>query len=443
MKIQYLLPFFLLTFSLAHDPKAAPQDNENGGTSRQIRFYEQRLARNSEDTIALARLGKLELELARAKGTHEYFARAENRFRNLLAIDGNHVAARLGLSRALLGQHRFTEALQQARIGGDLKPGSQENIALIGDIHFALGNYQEAAVMFGALLAGGPDLGRLARLAQMAEARGRLDETERLYREALATGMENDVDGGQLAWCHTMIGDLMLKTNRLAAAREHFTKAITMAGRLDYASWRLAELDVLAGKENVAMERLHHLIHDPRPKPTYLFAYARLVRNAGEKASAEPWFNRGEREILTEIDRGELGHIRELAMAYLEMKRNLPAALELAQKDLAEVRHDSEAYELVGWALHLLGKDDLAVAYMDDALRPGLANARTILRAGIVNHMANRKIRAVHLLRIGLSSGQLVDPELRTEAERLAAHLQAYPAQLRSLLRQPKSRPGR
>ena len=48
-------------------------------------------------------------------------------------------SARIGLAYALLGRHRFREALAEAREVAHRRPEDGEVLALLGDIHFGLG----------------------------------------------------------------------------------------------------------------------------------------------------------------------------------------------------------------------------------------------------------------------------------------------------------------
>ena len=61
---------------------------------------------------------------------------------------------------------------------------------------------------------------------------------------------------------------------------------------------------------------------------------------------AQACFERAAQPIRSEVAAGELGHLRDLAEAELRLG-HLDAAWIAAQRDLAEVRQDSGAFEIL------------------------------------------------------------------------------------------------
>ena len=209
-----LLPLLLVSCLLAHDPglTTVPVDES---LQKSIAWFKQRLDKNPQDMISLGRLGDLYLKKARHTARHDDFQLAQTCFERLLALDTSSVHGRIGMSRALLGQHHFARALDQARIAGARKPQDPATWALIGDIHLALGHYLEAEMFFIRLHDLRVDLQSLSRRAQIYEVRGNFEMALRYYHDALKQGQKDQRPATELAWCLTMIADLHLESGEL------------------------------------------------------------------------------------------------------------------------------------------------------------------------------------------------------------------------------------
>ena len=421
---------FLLTSVFAHENHGPGPVGSSDNLEKDIVFYQNRLKTHGPDLVSLQRLGNLFLSRARLTGSHDDFTLAEETFARLLAIEKDNLAGLTGISYAQMGKHHFKQALVHARQAGLRAPNQPQVWALLGDLHLSLGNLLEADMFYNRLLNHKRSLASLSRTAQMAEARGDAEKASALYFEALTSEKNQTSDKHQMAWVHTMLGELHLQAGHWQASRQEFETALTLWPKEPYSQWRLAVLDLEEGHPVAAEKRMHDLIHDQPNRPQYWFTYARTKTALNKSAAADHWFQKAEKQILGEVEAGDIGHIRELVTAWLDREIHPKKALNLALKDLQEVRQDRDAYELAAWAHHLNGQPKKAAQAMDQALLPGLLSKQTLLRAGLVYYHANQKIRAAQLLRVGFEKSGPVSPSLVKQAATIRDRIKSNPREL-------------
>src|SRR3989454_12515475 len=123
------------------------------------------------------------------------------------------------LASALLGQPGSAEAGATGRARIARAPGVPVHQALLGEIALELGRYREARTLFDALWPARHELAVAPRLARWAELTGRTDLARRLLERALADAKtRRDLPPEQVAWFQLRVGDLALRTGRLAEA---------------------------------------------------------------------------------------------------------------------------------------------------------------------------------------------------------------------------------
>jgi tetratricopeptide (TPR) repeat protein len=94
---------------------------------------------------------------------------------------------------------------------------------------------------------------------------------------------------------------------------------------------------------------------------------------------------------------------RELAYFYADHERTLPAALDLARKEL-EARRDIYAYDVLAWALYKNDQPQEALAAMAEALKLGTQDARLFFHAGMIHHRLGESATARDYLRRALAT---------------------------------------
>jgi tetratricopeptide (TPR) repeat protein len=224
--------------------------------------------------------------------------------------------------------------------------------------------------------------------------RGRLTDADRAYHDALDAGRLLDAAPADLAWMHTITGELDLDGwGDLDGAASHFLAALSLDPDAAHATIGLAEIDLRRADPGAARDRLLALV-DHHDSPRAWITLGRALQATGDDGAAARWFDRAEAVMVAELDAGEIGHVRELVDLWTRLGREPERCVQLALADLEEVRQDSAAFVTVAWALHAAGRSDEAATYMDRALSMGGVDARVLWRAGRVYAAAGRDLPA-------------------------------------------------
>jgi tetratricopeptide (TPR) repeat protein len=209
-------------------PPPPPDEAEQGGeslkdylysTGQAIEFYTGRVRKNPQDYISYRVLGDLYFRRAGSEGGGlDDFARAESAFRKSLAINPKYLAARAALAGVLCQRHQFAEALELAGQVRQVKPRNHEAMAITADALIELGRYDQGEQALAELARMVQTAPVLARQANLAELKGKLDEAERLIRAAIAKIRTAGGSAADLAWYQGRLGDFALAAGRLDEA---------------------------------------------------------------------------------------------------------------------------------------------------------------------------------------------------------------------------------
>ena len=352
---------------------------------RTIRLLEARLAADPDNPIVLGQLAKRQLTLALRTREHEDAHAAEASYRQLARLQPGSTSAWIGLGRALHERHRFDEALGVARRAAEIDPQAAPVLALLCDIHFAMGHYAEAEAI-AAQLGRTPSLSTLAREAQLRAVRGRVDEARTLLRHAIERGRSEGASARDLAQLHFLLGELAREHDHPDEARGAFRNALERDPDNDAARVGLAKVDAAAGRTQDAIGALTTLA-EKSPQPTHWIALAQALERAGRAREAETWWMHTQSDFEADLAVGDVGHLREYALLLIERGR-AEAAVAPALRDLDEVRRDLGALETAAWALHSAGRSEEALAPMGAALRIGSRRSALVLRAAAIRAAA-------------------------------------------------------
>jgi tetratricopeptide (TPR) repeat protein len=401
--------------------EAGPEVQALEESRKDAAVWEAKVAQSPEDARYLSALGDAWLKVARITTDHLDFARSEAAFRKVYAADPLSDWAPYGLAYALLGQHRFKESHEFARRAAFQHPEETETLALICDVHLALGNSIEARAIAQRMADEKLTLESLSRLALAHQACGDMDKALVSMREAFEAGGLLDAKPKALAWCRSMLGDFALETGDLESARAEHEAALLLDPGCHHARWQLAKLDLRDGKATDARDAMLSVTAS-YPKPVYFVtlgdAHKAVGGADGEKLAAAAYKD-AESRMLKEIDAKGLGHIRELAEFWLSHGGDANKAAELALRDVNEVRQDFGAFDTAAWALFKAGRASEAVPMALEGQMRNAGDIRSKCRAGIVLASAGRVLEGRQLLARALLSREAMEPALAEEADRL------------------------
>ncbi len=329
----------------------------------EIAFYEARVVRDPAGARDRMRLASLYLRRGQEQGTDADLARAESLARASLARRRVHNSAALSvLTGALLAQHKFLEAREAARDLVDREPESAAARALLAEVLLELGEYAEARAIFTALRSRTHDPAVAPRLARWHELEGRVEEADRLLRDARDRALAlHALPREQRAWFHLRVGDLALRYGRLHEAERALDAGLTespddhrlLAARARLAAARREWRDAIGLAERALAGSLD-------PATLGLLADAHLA--LGDTAAA------AEHERVMDLALlGQTGPFhRAWSLHLLDRGRHVPEVLARAEAEL-RTRRDVYGWDVYAWALHRAGRHADAAAAMDTA----------------------------------------------------------------------------
>jgi tetratricopeptide (TPR) repeat protein len=310
-------------------------------------------------------LGELYLRRASAEGGGlDDFARAESALRASLSIDPRYIPAQTALATVLCQRHKFAEALALASEVRKQKPHNHEALAITADALIEMGRYDEGEQALKALAALVQAAPVLARQANLAELRGKLDEAERLTKEAIAKIQKAGGSAAELAWYRGRLGDFALAAGRLEAAEALYLAVPPGTDPFHDATAGRARIASLRGHLEEAIA-LYEKAVAIGPDPHMLAALGDLNLALGRKERAEDAFGQ-----LLKVTEGRTEYLRERARFLADHDRDLPTALELAQTDFA-ARQDIHGHDVLAWALFKNGRFEDAKRHSGLALKFG------------------------------------------------------------------------
>jgi tetratricopeptide (TPR) repeat protein len=351
-----------------------------------IRKLEARVRRSPENPVWVARRADAWLALAQQTQEHEELARAEEAQRAVIALLPDDTASWAALARVQLSRNRCAASLESARRAAALSPGRRDLRAAVGDAHFALGNYVEAEAIYHDLAAEARDLAALGRVGQVHELRGRDDLAVATWEQALALGEQADAPPAEQAWCHLLLAEHLRLRGHGEPARAHYERALALDPVAEAAERGLAEIELATGSIGAAEARLRALA-ERRPRPATWLLLARVLEREGQEAEARAWLDRTREDFAGDLRKGELGHLRDQAGLALD-DGDADAAVDLARRDLAEVRHDLQTLETLAWTLHRAGRSREALPHLRRALQTGSRGPQLRRRAAEMDGVA-------------------------------------------------------
>jgi Flp pilus assembly protein TadD len=148
-------------------------------------------------------------------------AKAEKAFETALTIDPDHLKSLTNLSRVLIDQKRFDDALDKLMHAGDIEPGSNEVYRLMGRAFHAQGKTDDAVNAYQrAIELDDKDAWSMNNLGLLFVEVKRADEALPLLLQAVE--LKKDV-----AAFHNNLGMALEHTGRFGAAGKAYAEALT------------------------------------------------------------------------------------------------------------------------------------------------------------------------------------------------------------------------
>lgn len=344
-----------------------------------IAFFQARAERDPYGAGDRSRLAGLLLARARATGRYDDLVAAETEARASLALRrGRNRGGALVLANALMGQHRFREALVEAEVLEAEDSTDHTASSLTGEILLELGDYAGADRRFERIGAT-TSLAAQARLARWRELHGNIDEARRLLLDARArSGQAFGLSREQRAWFELRVAEFALRYGHL----DECDAALARGFAISPGDYRLhsvaARVSVARRRWDAAADHATESL-TAHFEPATLALLAQAERGRGDSVAARQAVD----AMVTAI-RGQPGawH-RAWSLALLDEGREVPLVLAEARRDLTD-RQDAYAYDLLAWALHRTGDEPGARDAMRRALATGLRDPLVLQHAAVI-----------------------------------------------------------
>ena len=329
------------------------------------------------------RLNDLALGYARrARETADmgYYDKAHEALDRSLAVEPDNYGARRLRVWTLLGQHRFAEALEQARALEKIYPDDVLVHGLLADAQIELGRYEEATESVQWMLDLRPgNVPALTRAAYLRELHGWTDGAIEWMQKAYDRTRPNERE--DLAWIQTQLAHLELLRGRLDAADEHVQTALSLFPDYHYALAELGRIRLAQDRVEEAAEAFRQR-YETAPHPENLLDVARALDQLGrrdEAAQAYAEFEKAGRAEMHEWDNCN----RDLVDYYADIADRPEEALKIAEIEMKR-RQDLFTRASYAWALHKVGRSAEAQQQMEQALATGFKDAQLQERAAAI-----------------------------------------------------------
>ncbi len=357
---------------------------------RRIAMAQAAVARDPKHAQAHADLALALTQRARETADPVYYQQAEAAVQAALAVSPGHFDARKVRAWALLGQHRFAEALALATALNREVPDDLMVYGILTDAHIELGHYDEAERSAQWMLDLRPgNIPALTRAAYLRELFGDIDGAIELMRAAVNRMPFQETE--DRAWVLTQVGHLELVRRQPVAAEQALEAALALFPNYHYALGTLAEVRTAQQRHREAAV-LQRQRYEVAPHPENLFELAEAQARAGMRAEAAKSYAQFEAGARAEM-RGDDNANRELIAYWAGAGKKPAEALKLAEQEIAR-RGDVYTREAYAWALHKNGRRADAKREIAKALAVGVQHPRLLERAAAIQGTTGHVARA-------------------------------------------------
>lgn len=361
-------------------------------TADAIRLFESRIRTNPKDHFSMVVAAQLYLRDGRERSLHASLEKAESLLRSAIEISPTNLGAHSWLISALVSQHKFQDAVTQSDQALKLASGNQFILSSRADALLELGRVDDAEAIFHEIAQTVRTPGVLARLARVAELRGKPDDAVRLVAEALEESVKHEERAQTTSWYEYRLGVLFLDQGKLDQAAEYFQKGLARNPDDTRLVNGLARVRVAEGKLAEARKLYEKSVWSEN-SPTAMAEYADLLHRMGQTALAEKWLNTADDLMVRESATTGTAHFRDRALFLLNHNRDVNQALELAKKDL-QIRQDIFAHQTLAWAYFKTGDATAALEEIGKAMTLGTRDATIYFHASEIARACNKPDQA-------------------------------------------------
>jgi tetratricopeptide (TPR) repeat protein len=351
---------------------------------RKIAIARKKIARDPKQYHGYNELALALTQRARETADPVFYQQADEAVRTSLAMAPDNFEALKVRAWALLGQHRFAEALALATALNTKVPDDLMIYGMLTDANIELGKYDDAERAAQWMLDLRPgNIPALTRTAYLRELFGDIDGALELMRAALGRMPYQETE--DRAWVLTHVGHLELIGQRPIEAERALEQALDLFPNYHYALGGLAEVRTAQKRYREAVD-LQQQRYTAAPHPENLFELAEAQARAGMTAAAAKTYAAFEAGARAEMN-GEDNANRELVSYFVGAGSKPVEGLALAQREIAR-RGDVYTREAYAWALFKNGQRAEARKEIAAVLAVGVQHPRVLERAALIQGKA-------------------------------------------------------
>lgn len=333
------------------------------------------------------------LQKARQEAAPAFLDEAESAIEASLQTQphGNFSAT---IARAILAgsRHDFQGQVRWGRRAVAINDFNSQAHGVLGDGYLELGYDDKAFAAYQRSIDLRPDLSSFGRLSAAAQVMGDGDGAIAAMQRALnfaGTSTEN------AAWANWQLGELLMGSQRFAAAERHLEEALRLDPGFGSALESTVHLTAARGDIPSAIEIMSSLVGD-FPLPGNFAFLGELHLLDGDQAAARNAFEEADRRLGLY----ELHGVRpdvDFITFWADRRIHLPRALREA-KVLYSQRRSAGASDALAWALYANGRHRQAGRYAAEALKRSTGDAGYYFHAGMIQRaLGNERASRAHL----------------------------------------------
>lgn len=377
--------------SPAADQTAAAMTDARARQDARIRFLEERAAGDPLDVFSLNSLALEHAQRARETGDVAEIARAEAALERSLKIRLNDNYEGISLLASISNtRHDFARALALAEQGVAQKPKKAYGYGVLGDAYMGLGRYDEADFAYEKMVTITPDMSAFGRRALLFQTRGKIDEAEASWREAIkrATG---DGTPEHEAWADAQLGSLYFSLGRVEDAGVLYEQSLAVFPGYVHALAGVARVAAARGDLARAIDYYTRAINTV-PLPEYVMALGDVYTASGDMKSAQQQYDLiGAIEQLYAANGVNLD--LQIALFNADHDRNITATVGRAREAYAQ-QPSIQAADVLAWVEYKAGNIDEARTAIEQALATGSREPQISFHAGMIYRAAGDQAAA-------------------------------------------------
>lgn len=384
------------------------------GSDRHIARWSTRVQLVPRDAEAWEQLGNALMQKARDTADASYYSRAEETFRQALALRPASTDALTGMAWVASSRHAFEESIAWARQALARNPQHAPAYGLLGDAAVEMGDYEEAFAHYQQMLDLRPDLASYSRSAHLLFITGNVRQAILLMQKAIAAGAPY---AENTAWCKAQLALMLWHTGALLPAQQLLEGALADTPE-NY------HLLAAMGKVKAAQQRYDEAIAYYQrasaivPQSDVVIALGDLYTQIGQHEAAAKQY--AVLDVIRQLNQAH-GVRTDLLMArfYADHDRHLPEALAEAEA-IYQTRKNVFVADTLAWCYYKNGRYEEAKKIIKKALQQQTPDAMLLFHAGMIYARLGQRAMAQTYLSQALSLNGAFHPQYaRVAAETL------------------------